>query len=50
MVRWIQVLELAFLPIGLGSGQVVPDNENYVDDLSFLDVALDRGENARLCV
>jgi hypothetical protein len=28
----------------------VPDEENYIDDLSFLDVAVDRGENAILCV
>jgi hypothetical protein len=31
-------------------GQFVPDSESYEDDLSFLDVAVDRGENARLCV
>lgn len=31
------------------SGQFVPDNDDYQDDLSFLDVAVDRGENARLC-
>ena len=29
--------------------QFVPDNDDYQDDLSFLDVAIDRGENAMLC-
>ena len=28
---------------------MIPDDDNYVDDLGFLDVALDRGENAVLC-
>lgn len=32
------------------SGQYVSDSDDIVDDLSFLDVAEDRGENARLCV
>jgi len=31
------------------ASQFVPDNDDYEDDLSFLDVAIDRGENARLC-
>jgi hypothetical protein len=30
-------------------GQFVPDSDDYQDDLSFLDVAMDRGENAQLC-
>ena len=34
----------------LASGQFVPESEYYVDDLGFLDVAIERGENARLCV
>ena len=28
---------------------MIPDDDNYVDDLGFLDVAVDRGENAVLC-
>ena len=49
----IERMILIFIHYGLNrlvSAQTVPDNENYVDDLSFLDIAMDRGENARLCV
>ena len=34
----------------LSNAQFVPESDSYQDDLSFLDVAVDRGENARLCV
>jgi hypothetical protein len=38
------------LLIGSSFGQnTIPDDINYVDDLGFLDVAVDRGENAILC-
>ena len=36
--------------VNLSNAQFVPESESYQDDLSFLDVAVDRGENARLCV
>ncbi len=38
------------LGISLVAAQYVSDSDDIVDDLSFLDVAEDRGENARLCV
>jgi hypothetical protein len=44
---WISV---AFLLISNSLAQnTIPDDVNYVDDLGFLDVAVDRGENAILC-
>ncbi len=33
----------------IGQHTMIPDDANYVDDLGFLDVAVDRGENAILC-
>ena len=44
---WLPVLLLLVLPC-LGQN-TIPDDANYVDDLGFLDVAVDRGENAILC-
>ena len=32
------------------SAQFVPDNEDYEDDMSFLEIAETGGENAWLCV
>jgi hypothetical protein len=49
MTIWIlRNLLLVFSPAC--TAQFIPDNDDYQDDLSFLDVAMDRGENARLCV
>lgn len=43
------MLWLLFSVLTTVLSQFVPDNDDYEDDLSFLDVAIDRGENARLC-
>lgn len=46
-MSWVTV---AFLLITISLAQnTIPDDVNYVDDLGFLDVAVDRGENAILC-
>jgi hypothetical protein len=41
---------IVLLLITVASGQYVSDSDDILDDLSFLDVAEDGGENARLCV
>jgi hypothetical protein len=43
------MLLLKILLLQTTLGQFVPDSDDYRDDLSFLDVAMDRGENAQLC-
>jgi hypothetical protein len=45
----MRLLLVALSTVSVVCGQFVPDNDDYQDDLSFLDVAIDRGENARLC-
>ena len=43
---WLFLLVLTNLCL---SQNTIPDDVNYIDDLGFLDVAVDRGENAILC-
>ena len=40
---------ILLFPLLCMSQNTIPDDANYVDDLGFLDVAVDRGENAILC-
>lgn len=49
MIIWI-LSNLLLVLTPTCTAQFIPDNDDYQDDLSFLDVAMDRGENARLCV
>lgn len=44
------LLVLLAISTTLCGSQYVPDHDNHPDDLSFLEVAIDRGENAWLCV